>query len=286
MNGTQTKEKIGFIGQGYIGKNYSDDFEERGYEVVRYSLEKKYKENKEKIQTTDIVFIAVPTPTYKGDFSVKIVEELIPLSKSGASVVVKSTLIPGTLEKLQKKFSNRFLFHSPEFLSKKTAREDARNPKRNIIGIPIDSDEYRDKATHIMNLLPKAPYELICTAREAELTKYINNTFFYTKTVFMNLMYEIARKNGCDWEVLKTAIEHEPWIANQHITPVHKSGRGAGGECLIKDFSALLGYYEKFIDDAYGIELLKALEKKNVQLLTSTHKDIEILDRVYGVELK
>ena len=42
-------KKIGFIGQGWIGKNYSDDFEKRGYEIVRYSLEEPYVKNKEKI---------------------------------------------------------------------------------------------------------------------------------------------------------------------------------------------------------------------------------------------
>ena len=56
------KQIIGFIGQGWIGKNYADDFEDRGYKVVRYDLEK-YKMNKSKIKTCDIVFIAIPTPS-------------------------------------------------------------------------------------------------------------------------------------------------------------------------------------------------------------------------------
>ena len=54
---------IGFIGQGWIGKNYADDFEERGFEVVRYGLEPEFAENKDRIKDCDIVFVAVPTPT-------------------------------------------------------------------------------------------------------------------------------------------------------------------------------------------------------------------------------
>jgi len=57
-------KKIGFIGQGWIGKNYADDFEKRGYEIVRYALESPYIDNKEKIKECDIVFIAVPTPQH------------------------------------------------------------------------------------------------------------------------------------------------------------------------------------------------------------------------------
>ena len=51
--------KIGFIGQGWIGRHCADDFESRGYEVVRYALEDAYVGNKERIAECDIVFIAV-----------------------------------------------------------------------------------------------------------------------------------------------------------------------------------------------------------------------------------
>ena len=53
---------IGFIGQGFIGKNYADDFVRRGYKVVRYARGAEFAKNKIKIKECDIVFIAVPTP--------------------------------------------------------------------------------------------------------------------------------------------------------------------------------------------------------------------------------
>ncbi len=62
-NVEKKNKKIGFIGQGWIGKNYADDFEKRGFEVVRYAQEEPYIKNKEAIADCDIVFIAVPTPS-------------------------------------------------------------------------------------------------------------------------------------------------------------------------------------------------------------------------------
>ena len=59
----ESKPLIGFIGQGWIGKNYANDFEARGYATVRYALEEPYKANEDKIKDCDIVFIAVPTPS-------------------------------------------------------------------------------------------------------------------------------------------------------------------------------------------------------------------------------
>ncbi len=50
--------KLGFIGQGFVGKTYADYFEKRGFEVVRYAKEAPYEKNKEKIKDCDIVFIA------------------------------------------------------------------------------------------------------------------------------------------------------------------------------------------------------------------------------------
>jgi predicted dinucleotide-binding enzyme len=55
--------QIGFIGQGWIGRHYADEFESRMYDVVRYSLEEQYIGNKDRISTCTVVFIAVPTPT-------------------------------------------------------------------------------------------------------------------------------------------------------------------------------------------------------------------------------
>ena len=70
---SNTKPLIGFIGQGFIGKNYADDFEQRNYKVVRYALEGTYAGNKDRIKECDIVFIAVPTPTTPEGFDLSIV---------------------------------------------------------------------------------------------------------------------------------------------------------------------------------------------------------------------
>ncbi|MCK5027249.1 MAG: hypothetical protein KAS07_02425, partial [Candidatus Pacebacteria bacterium] len=109
--------KIGFIGQGWIGKNYADDFKNRGYSVVRYAKEKPYDINKDKIAKCDIVFIAVPTPTTPEGFDDSTLRKVIKLVGKGKTAVIKSTVLPGTTESIQKENPNIFIFHSPEFLT-------------------------------------------------------------------------------------------------------------------------------------------------------------------------
>ncbi len=274
--------EIGFIGQGYIGKNYADDFEDRGFKVVRYSLEPGYVENREKIQNCDIVFIAVPTPTTPKGFDSSVVAGVLPLVGAGKIAVIKSTLLPGTTRALQADFPDIILLHSPEFLSRATAVEDTKRPRRNIIGTGLDTDTHKKAAEVVLGILPSAPFSLITTSNESEFIKYANNTFFYMKTVFMNTLYDMAISQGCEWKNIKTAMQSEPWIGSSHLDPVHQSGRGAGGPCLIKDFKAFLEKYRTDVHDPLGLALLEAIAQKNLELLTETKKDLDEVYATYG----
>ena len=221
-------KKIGFIGQGWIGKHYADDFENREQDVTRYALEEPYAQNKDKIKDCDIVFIAVPTPSVNDKFDDSILRDAISLIGEGKTAVIKSTLLPGRTELLQKDFPGIFIMHSPEFLTEATAAYDAANPTRNIIGLPVMSDDYKEKATEVMEVLASAPYEQICSAREAELIKYGANVFFFFKVIFANMLYDLAEKKGARYDEVKEGIKHDPRIGGSHLDPIHKSGRGAG----------------------------------------------------------
>lgn len=270
--------KIGFIGQGWVGKNYANDFEQRGFDIVRYSLDPEYKNNKEKIKDCDIVLIAVPTPTTKDGFDVSILEDALTLVSGIA--VIKSTIIPGTTTYLQQKFPTIKIVHSPEFLVEATAAYDAAHPDRNIIGVPVMNDEYRQISQKVLSVLPTAPFTLVCTSSEAEVIKYSHNVHGYMQVVFSNILYEMASKFGCDWEQIKKSIEADPMMSHQYLNPIHKSGRGAGGSCFIKDFAAFRLSYEG-VHDEKGLAFLKAIEAKNIELLIASNKNLDILNNTY-----
>lgn len=280
---------IGFVGQGFIGKSYADDMERRGYAVVRYSLEEPYRKNREQIAQCDIVFIAVPTPTTLKGFDCSIVEGALALVGQGKIAVIKSTILPGTTESLQKKYPKIFVMHSPEFLVLKQAAEDAARPLRNIVGIPQKTKVFKERAAAVMNVLPRAPFETIVSAREAELVKYAGNLFLYLKVLFANLIYEIAEADGADYEAVRAAVAADPRIGPSHLAVVHdsghrgaKKGRGAGGVCFIKDIQAFADAYAKRVKNKEGVGFLKAAIGKNLELLISSGKDLDLIAGVYG----
>lgn len=275
-------ELIGFIGQGWIGKNYADDFEQRGYRVVRYSLEEPYVQNKEKIKDCDLVFIAVPTPTRPEGFDDSYVIDALKNVGANKIAIIKSTILPGTTEKLQLLYPEVYVFHSPEFLVEKTAAFDAANPSRNIVGLPVDNEAYRQRAEQVLKVLPKAPFELICAAKEAELIKYGANAFLYTKVIYANLLFDLADKLGCDYDKVREMVGADPRIGLSHLKVEDDSGRGAGGHCFIKDFEAFIGMYKSVAQDKAGITALEGIRDKNIELLKNSGKNLGLLKEVYG----
>lgn len=280
------KPVIGFIGQGYIGKNYADDFEQRGFEVVRYAKEKPYQHNKDALNRADFIFIAVPTPTRSGKCDVSIVREVLGLVPDGKTVIIKSTVVPGTTDHFQEAFPKLTLLFSPEFLVAATAAYDAAHPIMNIVGVPALSGRvHREAAEQFLSLLPTSPHNQISSAREAEIIKYGHNLHGIFRILFANILYEAAATHAADWEHIRTALDADPYLskeANYYNHPVHKGGRGAGGACFPKDLAAFTAHYEEVVQDKEGLAVLDALMRMNNVLLMSSGKDALLLKEIHG----
>jgi len=279
---TEPKPLVGFVGQGVVGKHLADDFEKRGLNVLRYGLQRKYRANIEKIGTCDVVFICVPTPMTPKGFDVSAIEESLTLVGRGKIAVIKSTVLPGTTKRLQSIFQELILLCSPEFLSATTAANDAAKPFSNIVGLPLPSRRHSKAAQLVNSILPEAPFRQICRSDEAELIKYAHTLHGYTQVLTFNLLYDAATCVDASWEKVRAAVQADPMISRYYVDPLHKGGRGAGGACFLKDFSAFSRFYEDTVARSEGIGFLRAAEAANVALLKESHKDIDIIANVYG----
>ncbi len=273
---------VGFIGQGFIGKAYADNFEQRGYAVVRYAREEKFASSKDKIAECDFVFIAVPTPTTPGGFDYSIVEGVLSLVGKGKVAIIKSTLLPGTTVKLQEKYPDILVLHSPEFLRARSAGEDVQRPARNIVGIPKETAALRRAAEEAIKIMPHAQFDAVISSTESELVKYAGNVFLAMKLIFANMLFDVSKAIGADYESVKNSFGADPRIGMNHLAIDFEGGRGAGGFCFIKDFAAFNELYEKMANDPVGLKALKGFEEKNVKLLRDSGKDLELLKGVYG----
>jgi len=276
--------KIGFIGQGFIGKNLADNFSDRGFtNLVRYGLQAEYADNKEKIKECKAVFVAVPTPTTPEGFDGSILRSVLNLTGEDQIVLIKSTVPPDFMRKLHEEFKDRYILSCPEFLDENTARKNTDYPDHNIIGVPLYSEEWLSKAKQILSILPQANYDEVMLYEEASLVKYGHNSFFYFKNIFFNLLHDLVIAYGGDPEIVRKSITMDKRITETHTFAYHKGGRGAGGHCLIKDFAMFKEMYlKKLADDPIGKDILERIEKKNKELLIKSNKNLDLLSGVYG----
>ncbi len=275
--------KIGCIGQGWVGRNIADNFERRNYSVVRYALEPEYALNRRFLKDCDVVFIAVPTPTTPHGFDYSIVQEMVSLVGEGKIAVIKSTILPGTSKKIQDAHPNKVVLFSPEFLCESTAVYDVSHPMFNIIGLAYDSAGHRSAGEEVMRILPLSKHNFIVRAEAAELFKYAHNINGYIRVILGNLLHDVAENVNVDWADVKLIMDNDPMMSPYYNSPVHKGGRGAGGHCFIKDMAAFSRLFAELIpQDKLGIEVLRSLEKKNLELLAMSGKDQELVRGVYG----
>lgn len=226
----------------------------------------------EVLRTADVIFVAVPTPYYLDgsgfdDHFLRDAIKAIPVE--GKTIVLKSTILPGTTERFQTEFpQHRFLFN-PEFLTETTADYDMVHPNRQIVGFTAQS---RKDAELVMGLLPRAPFEKIIPATVAETVKYFGNAFYALKVAYANQMYDLAQSLGVDYDLMKECAQAEPMVGKTHLEIFHKGYRGYGGKCLPKDTRAIVQLAEK---QGVDLSLLKAAEAYNNALGVAQGLDIQ-----------
>lgn len=250
-------KSIGIIGGGVVGNAVKAFFKN----VKIYDKFQPVDSWKEVIKQ-DIIFICVPTPYNNGiDLSAinETFEKLAVLD--GKVVVIKSTVIVGTTDKLQQQYPNLKILFNPEFLDNKTAVADFAKPDKQIVGF---TDKSQDVAEEILAILPDAPYKKVMPVAAAEMVKYMVNTYYTTKVIFGNVIYDVCQTCGVDYEVVRAAFESDRRVAPGNFDVWHGGFRGFSGKCLPKDLASFIELAEQ---KGVEVSLLKEVKKINEELL-------------------
>jgi len=238
------KFKVGVIGNGFVGEAISFAFSTVSDVYVYDTNPLRSKDKLQYIHTCDFVFICVPTPMFEdGSQDLSYVESAFEKAKNGPVYILKSTVLPGTTEYLNKKYPNFKIIFSPEYLTERTAKLDMLTQSRIILGGELILTE---KAKTLFNERFKIKNIIQTDSKTAELTKYMNNTFFATKVSIMNEFKLLCDKIGANWEDALMAFVSDGRIGDSHLNvPGHDGKLGYGGTCFPKDVNALLSFSKK-----------------------------------------
>ena len=239
------KLKMGIVGHGFVGKATDWGFNKN---VDKTIVDPIYKTTLNDLSdfSPDIIFVCVPTPMdIDGTQDSRILESVVRevLEKCIDSIIViKSTVLPSTLEKLSE-LSSR-LIYNPEFLREKHANEDFINSKMIILGGDKSIAEEVSKC-YLEHSRCKTKEHIFLDIGSASFIKYAINTFLATKVIYFNELHKIFSKMQVkdDWETLIKTIGLDERIGSSHMNvPGHDGRKGFGGACFPKDSSALHKY--------------------------------------------
>ncbi|MBC7179614.1 MAG: UDP-glucose/GDP-mannose dehydrogenase family protein, partial [Roseovarius sp.] len=200
----------------------------------------------EAIDGAEAVFIAVGTPTRRGDghadlsYVMAAAEEIARAAKGYVVIVTKSTVPVGTnraVKKVIKKANSSLDFDvasNPEFLREGAAIDDFMKPDRVVVG--VQTDRAAEVMAEIYRPLYLRDFPIVTTDLEsAEMIKYAANAFLATKITFINEIAALCERTGADVKQVSHGIGLDGRIGNKFL----HAGPGYGGSCFPKDTRAL-----------------------------------------------
>jgi|TARA_B100001094_G_scaffold328180_1_gene387996 UDPglucose 6-dehydrogenase len=309
--------KIGFIGLGKLGLPCAEVIAKKGHSVLGYDVNKNIDSDyvivedtiQETVKDRDIVFIAVPTPhdpSYDGraptahlepkDFSYDIVKEVMTEANKHMNndqlLVLISTVLPGTVRRefVQLVTNPRFVYN-PYLIAMGTVAWDMVNPEMVMIGTEdgTETGDAKQLVDFYKSIMDNFPRYVIGTWDECECIKVFYNTFISTKIGLVNMIQDVAQRQGnINTDVVTTALAES---TQRIMGPSYmKAGMGDGGACHPRDNIALR-YMAKKLDLGYDIfdAIMNAREvqAKNIaQKLCDIAKEKELPILINGIAYK
>ena len=240
---------------------------------------------KQAINSSDIIFICVGTPTKKGSLKVdlsyvyKCCKEILKFTKKKKILVTKSTVPVGTgdeIEKIIKKKKKLFtVISNPEFLREGEAIRDFRYPDRIVIG-SNEKKTFNTMRKLYSPLTNKGAKFFTTSRRGAELIKYASNAFLATKITFINELANLCEKSGVNIEDISLGMGSDNRIGGRFL----RAGPAYGGSCFPKDTKGLVSAADKH---KVNLSVVKSVIKSNfnrINLLTNR------IHKILGSSLK
>lgn len=217
----------------------------------------------EAMRDADAVFIAVGTPTRRGDghadltYVFSAAEEFAPLLSGYTVVVTKSTVPVGSNRQVAERVSRAApdasfdVVSNPEFLREGAAIEDFMRPDRVVCG--LESERARTVMAELYRPLNIRETPILFTGIEsAEMIKYAANAFLATKITFINEISDLCEKTGANVQQVAKGIGLDNRIGSKFLHP----GPGYGGSCFPKDTQALV---QTALDHASPLRIVESV---------------------------
>ena len=245
--------EIGIVGVGVVGNAFSKMLVVQGYSVKKLDIYKNYFDD---IGKSDIVFICI-NETDKEMTNIKsVVKEVVKKNQKGI-IVIRTTVIPGTIDKFIELYPERKIAYLPEFLTERSAEFDELHPDKIIVGTKDKKvfETMRGIFEGIINhqrIIQMKPIE-------AEIVKVALNSLYVVKVIFAEEINELAGQYKADYKEIYKAFCLDRYTNKEHLIAGKDGYSGADGKCLPKDIGLLCEAGKKTTSSLILIEIARQL---------------------------
>jgi UDPglucose 6-dehydrogenase len=254
--------KIGIVGYGYVGRHLEQIFSRNDSPTVvfdKYIGMKNTPPLKREINSCDLVFVAVPTPSLQnGGCDISAVEEVVQWVTP--PMCIKSTIPPGTVRRLVEESGKQIAF-SPEYVGETPFHASTQSMVPELVAVGGERALCELIVNAYRSVFGPEPRYFVTDSNTAELAKYMENCFFATKVAFVAQFFLLASLFGADFTFMR-----EIWVADTRVGRSHSTvvgDLGFGGKCLPKDLSAIV---RESLKAGGRAELLEAVQEFNERL--------------------
>lgn len=223
---------IGIVGVGTVGGALRDVLP-KGHNIILYDPPKKMEGD---LSSCKVIFVCVPTKNKALIHLENALDYIDSVNKDGL-IAIKSTVPPGTTQKMRQKYNRRFVF-VPEFLREWSSIKDAQEPDKLVVG--YEKEQELDLILQVFEDYIPLTKLLPMPILDAEMAKIALNTLALIKVAYANDLLDICRVWGVNYSNLLNVFAADKNINQRHLNPLHGSYRGAGGKCLPKDTKFML----------------------------------------------
>jgi len=250
-------KRIGIVGNGFVGNSIAFGFSPTHEIRIHDKDPKKDLNTLKEVLECDFIFVAVPTPMNEDgsinlDIVHKALQEIEVYNTKNNIIILKSTMVPGTVEALQHMYSTLNIVFNPEFLTERTAKLDFLTQARIVLG---GNKKHTSKVKQLFEERFAHCYVIETDTTTSELIKYMNNVFFASKVSLMNEFKQVCDKVGADWKVALKGFAADQRIGDSHLKVPGPDGKmGFGGSCFPKDINAFISLAESYDVDVHTIK--------------------------------
>lgn len=244
------------VGIGYVGKAmfkfFKDHYPVKVYDVNPNSYTEEMKPfiiSKEEVNNCDVVVVCVSTPMAKdGGCDLSHVESVFSWLKAPL-VILKSTVTPGTTEKLKKEKGLRIV-HQPEYISESTYNTpykfhtDVKETPWFIFG--GDIKDTNEAVNLYLPIIGPAKFIREVDSTTSEITKYVENVFYSMKVLFCYEIANICNLAGVNYNTVRDLWTLDPRLSDgkMHTAVFEKNDAAFSGKCFPKDINSFVKYAE------------------------------------------